>query len=146
MNKKINIEFLLGVLIIITTILCVFYYYSKVNFFNEVDTIQINSNFFDIGSISIGNDVKIKGVKVGEISNISLDKDKFMAVVTSSIDKGINIPSDSVFKISNNGFIGSPYIEIQLGNNEVSIKNNGYTINNIDAVSLEEIINNFIFK
>ena len=103
-------------------------------------------SFFDIGSISIGNDVKIKGVKVGEISSISLDKDKFMAVVTSSIDKGINIPSDSVFKISNNGFIGSPYIEIQLGNNEVSIKNNGYTINNIDAVSLEEIINNFIFK
>ena len=146
MNKKINIEFLLGVLIIITTILCVFYYYSKVNFLNKVDTIQINSNFFDIGSISIGNDVKIKGVKVGEISSISLDKDKFMAVVTSSIDKGINIPSDSVFKISNNGFIGSPYIEIQLGNNEVSIKNNGYTINNIDAVSLEEIINNFIFK
>ena len=146
MNKKINIEFLLGALIIITTIICVFYYYSKVNFFNKVDTIQINSNFFDIGSISIGNDVKIKGVKVGEISSISLDKDKFMAVVTSSIDKSINIPSDSIFKISNNGFIGSPYIEIQLGNNEVSIKNNGYTINNIDAVSLEEIINNFIFK
>ena len=146
MNKKINIEFLLGVLIIITTILCVFYYYSKVNFFNEVDTIQINSNFFDIGSISIGNDVKIKGVKVGEISNISLDKDKFMAVVTSSIDKGINIPSDSIFKISNNGFIGSPYIEIELGNSEDTFKNNDYTTNNVDAVSLEEIINNFIFK
>ena len=69
-----------------------------------------------------------------------------MAIITSSIENTINIPDDSIFKISNNGFIGSPYIEIQLGNSDVSLKNNDYTINNVDAVSLEEIINNFIFK
>ena len=69
-----------------------------------------------------------------------------MAIVTSSVDVNIKIPSDSIFKISNNGFIGSPYIEIQLGNNAVNLENNDKTINNIDAVSLEEIINNFIFK
>ena len=51
-----------------------------------------------------------------------------------------------MFKISNNGFIGSPYVEIQLGNSLESLNNNDYSINNIDAVSLEEIINNFIFK
>ena len=69
-----------------------------------------------------------------------------MAVVTSSVDKTIKIPNDSIFKIANNGFIGSPYIEIELGNSEEILKNNDYTINNIDAISLEEIINNFIFK
>ena len=146
MNKKINLEFLLGLLILIISIICIFYYSSKINLFNKVDTLQINSSFFDIGNINIGNDVKIKGVKVGEVSSISLDQENYMAIITSSIEKSIKIPDDSIFKISNNGFIGSPYIEIQLGNNEVSIKNNGYTINNIDAVSLEEIINNFIFK
>ena len=69
-----------------------------------------------------------------------------MAIITSSIEKSFKIPDDSVFKISNNGFIGSSYIEIQLGNSEETLKNNDYSINNIDAVSLEEIINNFIFK
>ena len=61
------------------------------------------------------------------------------------ISKKFKIPDDSVFKISNNGFIGSSYIEIQLGNSEELLNNNDYSINNIDAVSLEEIINNFIF-
>ena len=146
MNKKINIEFILGLLILIISIICIFYYSSKINLFNKIETFQINSSFFDIGNMNIGNDVKIKGVKVGEVSGISLDQKSYMAIVTSSIDKNVKIPRNSIFKISNNGFIGSPYLEIQLGESEVLLKNNDYTNDNIDAVSLEEIINNFIFK
>ena len=146
MNRKINLEFVLGLLILLVSIILIFYYSSKINLFNKVETFEINSSFFDIGNINIGNEVKIKGVKVGQVSSISLDQESYMAIITSSIDEIINIPNDSIFKISNNGLIGSPYIEIQLGNSEVPLKNNDYTINNVDAVSLEEIINNFIFK
>ena len=144
--NKINLEFVLGLLILILSIISIFYYSSKINFFNKIETFQINSSFFDIGNTSIGNDVKINGVKVGEVLNIKLDQETYMAIITSSIDKSIQIPDDSVFKISNNGFVGSSYIEIQLGNSEELLKNNDYSVNNIDAVSLEEIINNFIFK
>ena len=144
--NKINTEFVLGLLILIISIISIFYYSSKINLFNKVDTLQVNSSFFDIGNINIGNDVKIMGVKVGEVSSISLDQENFMAVITSSVDESIKIPNDSIFKIANNGFIGSPYIEIELGNSNEIFKNNDYTINNVDAVSLEEIINNFIFK
>ncbi len=146
MNKKINLEFALGSLILIISLICIFYYSSKINLFNNVETLQINSSFFDIGNTSIGNDVKINGVKVGEVSKIKLDQDSYMAIITSSIEKSIKIPDDSVFKISNNGFIGTSYIEIKLGNSNEILKNNDYSVNNIDAVSLEEIINNFIFK
>ncbi len=146
MNKKINIEFVLGLLILILSIISIFYYSSKINLLNKIDTFRINSSYFDIGNTTIGNDVKINGVKVGEVFNIKLDPVTYMAIITSSIDKSIKIPDDSVFKISNNGFIGSSYIEIQLGNSEEILKNNDYSVNNIDAVSLEEIINNFIFK
>ena len=146
MNKKINLEYLLGLLILIISIISIIYYSSKINLFNKVDTIQVNSSFFDIGNINIGNDVKIMGVKVGEVSSISLDQENFMAVITSSVDESIKIPNDSIFKIANNGFIGSPYIEIEFGNSKETFKNNDFTINNVDAVSLEEIINNFIFK
>ena len=146
MNKKINIEFILGLLILIISLISIFYFTSKINLFNNIETLQVNSNFFDIGNTSIGNDVKINGVKVGEVSNIQLDKENYMAIITSSVEKSIIIPNDSIFKISNNGFIGSTYIEIQLGNSDEPLKNNDYSVNNIDAVSLEEIINNFIFK
>ena len=144
--NKINLEFTLGLLILIVSLISIFYYSSKINLLNKIETFQINSSFFDIGNTSIGNDVKINGVKVGEVSNIKLDQENYMAIVTLSINNSIKIPDDSVFKISNNGFIGPSYIEIQSGNSEELLKNNDYSINNIDAVSLEEIINNFIFE
>ncbi len=143
--NKINVEFILGLLILIISLISIFYYSSKINLLNKIETFQINSSFFDIGNTNIGNDVKINGVKVGEVLNIKLDQETYMAIITSSVDKTISIPDDSVFKISNNGFIGSSYIEIQLGNSKELLKNNDYSVNNIDAVSLEEIINNFIF-
>ena len=146
MSKKINIEFALGLIILIISIICFFYISTKINLFNNIEKFQINSSFFDIGNVTIGNEVKIKGVKVGEVSSVSLDQENYMAIITTSLDKSIKIPDDSVFKISNNGFIGSPYIEIQLGNSEKILKNNDNSINNIDAISLEEIINNIIFK
>ena len=146
MSKRINIEFSLGLLILIISITCFFYYSNKIDIFNNDEALKINSSFFDIGNIDVGNDVKIKGVKVGEVTGIRLDQENFMAIITTSIEENIKIPNDSVFKISNNGFIGSPYVEIQLGNSFESLNNNDYSINNIDAVSLEEIINNFIFK
>ena len=146
MSKKINIEFAIGLFILIFSIFFIFYFFSKLNLFNKIETLQINSSFFEIGNTSIGNDVKINGVKVGEISNIELDMENYMAIITSSFEKNVKIPADSTFKISNNGFIGSSYIEIKLGNSEKMLKNNDYSVNNIDAVSLEEVINNFIFK
>ena len=146
MNNRINIELFLGLLILLISIISIFYYSYKVNLFNKVDTFEINSSFFDIGNMNIGNEVKIKGVKVGEVSGISLDQENYMAIITSSVNEGIEIPNDSIFKISNNGFIGSSYVEIELGNSEEIFKNNDNSVYNIDAVSLEEIINNFIFK
>ena len=82
MNKKINIEFVLGLLILILSIISIIYYSSKINLLNKIDTFRINSSYFDIGNTTIGNDVKINGVKVGEVLNIKLDPVTYMAIIT----------------------------------------------------------------
>ncbi len=146
MNKKISFEFIVGLLILIITLLSFIYFSLKIDYFDNSKKIILNSQFFDIGDLSVGADVKTKGVKIGEVIEISLDNNSYMALVKSSLDYDLKIPLDSEFKIANNGFIGSPYIEITIGNNEQYYENNDLTENNVDAVSLEEIINSFIFN
>ena len=146
MNKKISFEFIIGLLILIITLISFFYFSLKIDYFDNSKKINLNSNFFDIGDLTVGADVKTKGVKIGEVIEISLDGDSYMAIVKSSLNYDIKIPLDSEFKIANNGFIGSPYIEVTIGINEQYYKNNDLTENNVDAVSLEEIINSFIFN
>ena len=146
MNKKISFEFIIGSIILIITLLSFFYFSFKIDYFDNSKKINLNSNFFDIGDLTVGADVKTKGVKIGEVTEISLDRNSYMAIVISSINYDLKIPLDSEFKIANNGFIGSPYIEVTMGINEQYYQNNDLTENNVDAVSLEEIINSFIFN
>ena len=146
MNKKISFEFIIGLLILIITLISFFYFSLKIDYFDNSKKINLNSNFFDIGDLTVGADVKTKGVKIGEVTEISLDSDSYMAIVKSSLNYDLKIPLDSEFKIANNGFIGSPYIEVTMGINEQYYQNNDLTENNVDAVSLEEIINSFIFN
>ena len=146
MNKKLNFEFILGFIILMVTLLSFIFIFSKISFYKPVNNFSLESSFFDIGQLDIGSNVKINGVKVGEVKKIYLDIETYMAVVKTSFEQEINIPLDSSFKISNNGFVGSPYLEISLGTSPIFYKNNDVTNNNIDAISLEEIINNFIFK
>ena len=146
MNKKISFEFIIGLIILIITLISFFYFSLKIDYFNNPKKINLNSNFFDIGNLTVGADVKTKGIKIGEVTEIFLDKNSYMAIVKSSLDYELKIPLDSEFKIANNGFIGSPYLEVTMGINKQYYKNNDLTENNVDAVSLEEIINNFIFN
>ncbi len=146
MNKKISFEFITGLLILIITLISFFYFSLKIDYFDNSKKINLNSNFFDIGNLTVGADVKTKGVKIGEVIEISLDRNSYMAIVKSSLNYDLKIPLDSEFKIANNGFIGSPYIEVSMGINEQYYQNNDLTVNNVDAVSLEEIINSFIFN
>lgn len=146
MNKKLNFEFIIGLLILCLTLISFVYYSLKIEYFDNSKKIILNSQFFDIGGLTVGADVKTKGVKIGEVTEISLDNVSYMALVKSTFNNDLEIPMDSSFKIANNGFIGSPYIEVTIGNNEQYYQNNDTTLNNVDAVSLEEVINSFIFK
>ena len=146
MNNKISFEFIIGLLILIITLISFFYFSLKIDYFDNSKKINLNSNFFDIGDLTVGADVKTKGVKIGEVIEISLDGDSYMAIVKSSFNYNLKIPLDSEFKIANNGLIGSPFIEVTMGINKQYYQNNDLTENNVDAVSLEEIINSFIFN
>jgi phospholipid/cholesterol/gamma-HCH transport system substrate-binding protein len=146
MNKKISFEFIIGLLILIITFISFVYFSLKIDYFDNSNKFNLNSQFFDIGGLTVGADVKSKGVKIGEVIEITLDDESYMALVKSSFNDNLKIPIDSEVKIANNGFIGSPFIEITIGNNELFFQNNDITENNVDAVSLEEIINNFIFN
>jgi phospholipid/cholesterol/gamma-HCH transport system substrate-binding protein len=146
MNNKISFEFIIGLLILIITLISFFYFSLKIDYFDNSKKINLNSNFFDIGDLTVGADVKTKGVKIGEVTEISFDVDSYMAIVKSSLNYDLKIPLDSEFKIANNGFIGSPFLEVTMGINEQYYQNNDLTENNVDAVSLEEIINSFIFN
>ena len=144
--KKINKEVFLGVIIILLSLIIFINLFNSYNLNNSNNaSFYLNSDFNNVGSLSVGNDIKIHGVKVGEVTKISINPELFVANVIIKFNNFYKIPSDSIFTITSNGLMGGSYIDIKIGSSDLIFNENETSKYNIDAISIENIISDIIF-
>ena len=104
------------------------------------------ARFDHIDGLSVGADVKIAGVKVGTVSEATIDPKNFVAVVAMDIEESIQLPKDSAASIVSESLLGGKYISLSPGGDETNLKP-GQTITiTQSSVSLEELLGKFIFS
>ena len=80
---------------------------------NHKNSVPFVASFNYIEGINDNTEVQIAGIKVGEISKITLSTDK--VIVNGYIDRKYNIPNDSILKIKSDGIFGKKTIFIEPG-------------------------------
>lgn len=87
---------------------------SGLDVFSRTKTYYIN--YDDVAGIEQASPVKILGVKVGSVTNISLDPTKFNGVeLTIEVSNKYNLPVDSKAKLFSDGLMGGKAIAIEYG-------------------------------
>ena len=110
-------------------------------------TYSVDALFDDIGGLKVRSPVKIGGVQIGEVSNISLDLSNFKADVTMQIDQKYNdIPDDSSASILTAGLLGDNYIAITPMYSKTPLTNGSRIEYANSAMILEKLIGQFIYK
>ena len=107
---------------------------------------KISAKFSQIMGIAEGQDVRIAGVKVGSIVKAELDKTTYQAKVTMAIDPTVQLPTDTVAKVSSEGLLGGKYLALEPGADEEMLKNGDEVQYTQSAANLEELIGKFIFN
>lgn len=79
------------------------------------DSYELRASFRSIQGVSLGSDVKLAGVKVGTLTKLALNPQTYMADAVITVDKTVQLPSDSAILISSEGLLGGNYIELQPG-------------------------------
>ena len=79
------------------------------------DTYDLRASFRSIEGVSLGSDVKLAGVMVGTLTQVSLNPQTYMADAVLSLQKSVELPSDSAVLISSEGLLGGNFIELQPG-------------------------------
>jgi|TARA_Y100000389_G_C17470886_1_gene530639 phospholipid/cholesterol/gamma-HCH transport system substrate-binding protein len=110
------------------------------------DGYQIIAKFNNSDGISIGSDVKISGVKIGNVLSQQLDHKSYKAKLVMTIDPSIKIPVDSSIKIVSEGLLGSKYLLINPGSEEEFLQNNDQIEYTQSSVNFEELLGKFIFN
>lgn len=96
--------------------------------------------------INQGSEVRISGVKVGSVSQITLDAENYSAVVEMSVNNKHKIPTDSQCTINSDGLLGGKFLSIQVGSEESYLANEGLISRTSAGVSIESMINNWLFQ
>lgn len=139
------IETILGAVVLIVAGLFVSFAVSTANL-NKVKGYNVTANFSNIDGITEGQDVRISGVNIGSIEKITLDEITYLAQVTLSIDPAIQLPLDTVAKVSSEGLLGGKYMSLEPGGEEDYLKEGDRIQYTQSGVNLEEMIGKFIFS
>ncbi len=106
--------------------------------------LTLYAGFDQTGGLKPRAPVVISGVKVGQVTQITLDKD-YRARAELEIDGSLRLPVDTSASIVTAGILGDRYVSLQLGGEE-KILESGETINFTEsAVILESLIGKFIY-
>lgn len=108
---------------------------------------EVKARFDNIGGLKVKSAVTMAGVRIGRVSAISFDEDRYQAVVTLDIDGRYNrIPTDSSASILTSGLLGEQYIGLEPGGAETYLKNGDTLQLTQSAVVLEKLIGQFLFS
>ena len=109
---------------------------------------HIYAVYQDVQGLNKSNPVVINGLQVGNINNLDGGTDMKRIVVTVNLTKDINIPDNSLGVINPN-LLGSPSLEIQLGNSFKFLKNGDTLITTFSSGAFDEalkIINPVLYE
>jgi len=105
---------------------------------------EISAKFGEAGSLAAGAAVSVAGVKVGTVSQVTLEPKTYLAIAKLSIDPTVKLPADSTAKITSDGLLGGAHIAIAPGASLDDLKPGGEIENTQGAVDIFGLIGSVI--
>lgn len=110
-----------------------------------VDGYKIKARFDNIGQLKVKAPITLAGVRVGRVTDITVD-DRYYAVVTLNISGAYgNLPEDSSASILTSGLLGEQYVAMEPGGSDVYLKEGDVVRFTQSALVLEKLIGQFLF-
>ena len=138
--KKLSKELRIGILVVMSIVVLVW----GINYLKGSNLFDSSRTFYalyeNIGGLQEGSGVTVNGFKVGMVKKIRLLTDKnYSLLVAISIEKDIDIPSNSVSKIVNVDIMGSKGISLILGDSNTNAHQGDTLTSDMDRSLKEEV-------
>ena len=173
MSRKVEITVGFFMVLVICSVLFLCFRVTDPTSFASHNSYRVYAVFDNIGGLKVRSPIKIGGVVIGRVSNISLKSengDTYKPYVTMDLDAQYDrIPSSSSLSIKTSGLLGEQFIDINFGldqnieheldsldsdttnnsnnNSKPAYLEDGYVINNTKpAMVIEDLIGQFLYS
>lgn len=104
----------------------------------------LKASFRSVDGITVGSDVRLAGLKVGTITEMTLNPKTFLADATIMLRNDIVLPDDSAILISSEGLLGGNFVELQPGGSLENLSPGDEIEDTQGSVSLVNLLMKFV--
>ena len=142
MNNSV-VETLIGAAVIAVAAFFLAFAYSSTGS-APVSGYDVVAKFNRADGVNVGTDVRLSGIKIGSVSDLTLDPKNYLVTVHMNIRDDIKIPDDSSLIVTSSGLLGSSYISLTPGGSDKMLAAGGMIQNSQGSVDLMGLVGRFI--
>ncbi|WP_375691027.1 outer membrane lipid asymmetry maintenance protein MlaD [Pseudooceanicola sp. LIPI14-2-Ac024] len=110
----------------------------------QADGYPLTASFRSAEGIQIGTDVRLAGVKVGTVTDVTLNPETYRAETRFTVDEGLQVPDDSAVIVSSEGLLGGNFLEISPGGSPFYLGAGDEVIDTQGSVSLISLLMKYV--
>jgi phospholipid/cholesterol/gamma-HCH transport system substrate-binding protein len=132
-------EVITGLVVVAVAALLLVFFYSRAGA-GSGSGYEILAKVARVDGLGVGTDVDLSGIKVGEVTALTLDPNNFLVTVHMNIRNDVQIPEDSSMQVTQVGFLGGQYVAIQPGGDQKNLAPGGMISNAQGSVDLMTLL------
>ena len=104
---------------------------------------EINAKLSKADGLATGTDVRLAGIKVGTVSELTLDPKTYLVTVHMNIHNDVKLPVDSSVLVTQSGFLGGQYLSITPGGDDKMMAAGSYFENAQGSIDVMGLVGRF---
>lgn len=136
-------ETIIGAIVVALAVLFIAFAYMRTGT-GSLSGYEIQARMPKVDGLGIGTDVRLSGIKIGSISDLTLDPTNYLVTVHMNIRDDIKIPDDSSLIVTSSGLLGSSYVSLTPGGSDKMLAAGGMIQNSQGSVDLMGLVGRFI--
>jgi len=103
-----------------------------------------SASFRSAEGIGVGTDVRLAGVKVGSVTDMTLDPATFRAETSFTLQEDVALPDDTAVVVSSEGLLGGSFLEILPGGSPFNLEPGDEIVDTQSSVSIIQLLLRFV--
>jgi phospholipid/cholesterol/gamma-HCH transport system substrate-binding protein len=104
----------------------------------------MTASFRSIEGVTVGTDVRLAGVKVGTVTDLTLNPETFRADATFTVKDDLSLPEDTAIVVSSEGLLGGNFLELLPGGSPFNLDPGSEIEDTQSSVSIVQLLLKFV--
>jgi phospholipid/cholesterol/gamma-HCH transport system substrate-binding protein len=135
-------ETLIGAVVIAVAVAFLAFAYMRTGS-GSLSGYEVNARLPKADGLSVGTDVRLAGIKIGTVTDLTLDPKTFLVTVHMSIRNDIKLPVDSSVLVTQAGFLGGQYLSITPGGDDKMMTAGAFFENAQGSIDVMGLVSRF---